>query len=378
VAGTALVVGGTGPTGPHIVSGLVARGYETTIFHRGTHELDELPPVEHVHGDPHHPETIRQALGTRGFDVVVAAYGRIRHLADVLAGRCDQFISIGGIPVYRGYWEPQTAIPSGMKLLASEDSAVVDRVGEEPAVTLRMSWLIRQTEIAVMEHHRRGSFRATHYRYPSIYGPRQLAVTDWAVIRRVLDGRRRMIVSDGGHSIFSRQAAQNAAHAVLLAVENQQDAAGEIFNCADDEQFTQRQWIELTAAEMGVTLEIVSLPDRHCGPARAAFPLQRESGHALIDTGKIRRLLGYRDLVAPREALARAIRWYVARADELRASKEVFLVDPFDYEREDRLIEAWERAFAEVERAVPFVLAEPHHPYPHPKQAGRPRDELKR
>ena len=35
----ALIVGGTGPTGPFIVNGLIERGYEVTIFHRGTHEI---------------------------------------------------------------------------------------------------------------------------------------------------------------------------------------------------------------------------------------------------------------------------------------------------------------------------------------------------
>ena len=55
----ALVVGGTGPTGPFIVKGLLQRGYEVSIFHRGNHEVEEIPPeVEHIHGDPHFRETI--------------------------------------------------------------------------------------------------------------------------------------------------------------------------------------------------------------------------------------------------------------------------------------------------------------------------------
>ena len=40
----ALVVGGTGPTGPFIVNGLIERGYEVTIFHRGTHEIPRFRP----------------------------------------------------------------------------------------------------------------------------------------------------------------------------------------------------------------------------------------------------------------------------------------------------------------------------------------------
>ena len=51
-----LVVGGTGPTGPFIVNGLRERGREVTIFHRGTHEVPEIPDdVRHIHGDPTSP-----------------------------------------------------------------------------------------------------------------------------------------------------------------------------------------------------------------------------------------------------------------------------------------------------------------------------------
>src|ERR1700741_5135186 len=97
----ALVIGGTGPTGPHVVSGLLARGHEVTIFHRGTHELPELAGVEHIHGDPHFRESIDQALGSPAFDTVLAMYGRVRHIAPALSVRCGRFIAIGGVPVYR-------------------------------------------------------------------------------------------------------------------------------------------------------------------------------------------------------------------------------------------------------------------------------------
>ena len=37
----ALVIGGTGPSGPHVVNGLVDRGFETAILHSGAHEPPE-------------------------------------------------------------------------------------------------------------------------------------------------------------------------------------------------------------------------------------------------------------------------------------------------------------------------------------------------
>ena len=48
-----LVIGGTGPTGVGIVRGLVERGWDVTIMHRGLHERAETPPgVPHLHSDP--------------------------------------------------------------------------------------------------------------------------------------------------------------------------------------------------------------------------------------------------------------------------------------------------------------------------------------
>ena len=68
----ARVIGGTDPTGPFIVQGLRKRGYDVATFHRGTHEIPEIPAdVEHIHGDPHSRETIDTAIASRSFDLVV-------------------------------------------------------------------------------------------------------------------------------------------------------------------------------------------------------------------------------------------------------------------------------------------------------------------
>ncbi|MBL4869193.1 MAG: hypothetical protein JKY67_22760, partial [Pseudomonadales bacterium] len=78
----ALVVGGTGPTGPFVVNGLLSRGYETAILHTGKHEVDAIPPeVEHIHTNPFDVAETADALGSRTFDLVVSMYGRLRDLA---------------------------------------------------------------------------------------------------------------------------------------------------------------------------------------------------------------------------------------------------------------------------------------------------------
>src|SRR6185437_8749619 len=103
----ALVIGGTGPSGPFLVSGLRERGFTVTILHRGTHEIPEIPAdIEHIHTDPHFRETLDPAIAGRKFDVVIATYGRIRVIAEAFAGKTAQFIGIGGVPSYRGYFVP--------------------------------------------------------------------------------------------------------------------------------------------------------------------------------------------------------------------------------------------------------------------------------
>jgi uncharacterized protein YbjT (DUF2867 family) len=95
----ALVVGGTASTGPHIVAELQARGYEVVVYHRGVHELPLPGDVEHLHGEPHFPEAIERDLAGRSFDLVVATYGRIRHLVLALRGRTPRLVTVGGFPV---------------------------------------------------------------------------------------------------------------------------------------------------------------------------------------------------------------------------------------------------------------------------------------
>jgi nucleoside-diphosphate-sugar epimerase len=98
---TALVIGGTGPTGPFVVQGLVDRGFDTAILHSGKHEPPEIPPeVEHIHTDAYDPDKVRAALEGRNFDVCIATYGRLRRNAELLVGRVGQFISVGGFPGY--------------------------------------------------------------------------------------------------------------------------------------------------------------------------------------------------------------------------------------------------------------------------------------
>ena len=211
----ALVIGGTGPTGPYLVNGLLDRGYEVSILHRGSHDSDEIPrSVERIIGDPHFRETLSEALSGRWFDCVIATYGRIRFIAEVIGAHTDRLITVGGAPGYRGLLNPDALYPAGMQTPVPEDAPRVESEEE-----FRFGYLVRLTEDAVLAGHERGDFNATHFRYPVVYGPRQITPTIWSIMRRAIDGRGFMVLPEGGLTLITRGYTANVAHAVLLSVD---------------------------------------------------------------------------------------------------------------------------------------------------------------
>jgi len=358
----ALVIGGTGPTGHFIVNGLLHRGYSVAMLHTGRHELEEIPPtVEHIHTDPFDAEAFRGAIGSRTFDLTIAAYGRLRRIAEIMAGRTGRFISIGGVPAYRGYMNPGVLHPVGMPIPIAEDAPVVP-VEEEDA----KGWRVARTEQAVFDRHP----QATHFRYPSLYGPYQIAPRAWCVVRRIRDGRRSIIVPEDGLALHHSAYVENAAHALLLAADRPEAAAGQIYNVGDDHLFTLRQEIELIAEALGHELEIVSMPWAFAVSARPLIG-QPWMTHRVLDLTKLKTQLSYRDVVTPHQGLALTARWLMEHPLEPNGMDEKIIQDPFDYRAEDELIAAWKSLCSRMP-AVTFSR-EPGYMATYSGPGGKPR-----
>lgn len=371
-AGTALIIGGSGPTGPHLINGLIERGYDVTMMHRGTHDSPLIPDtVERLIGDPHFRETLAETLGTRTFDLVIATYGRIRYIAEEMVGRTGRFIAIGGPPSYRGMFATEASYPPGMPTPTPEDAPRVESEDE-----FRFGYLIRLTEDAVLDAHARGEFAATMFRYPVVYGPGQLGASVWAVMERALDGRPHIVLPDGGMALVTRGYAVNVAHSVLLAVDHPDASAGKIYNCGDEQQFTLAQWVTLICDAVGHRMEVVGVPADVAFSTRDFLPLQSAPVHQLLDLHAIRADLGYRDVVPAIDAIPEVVQWYLdnrptsSRSNEERAAA-------LNYAAEDEQV-AIHREVHQRLAAVEHVSHDVHHPYPHPRQPGLGRDHRRR
>jgi len=336
-----LLIGGTGPTGPWIVQGLLERGFRVTILHRGEHETAEIPAkVEHIHANPRSEETLEQALGARTFDLVIATYGRLRSVARVMCERTERFISVGGFPTFRGFMNPMAFDPPGLPVPVREEAERVANADESDK-----SFQVRCTEDLVFDLHP----QATHLRYPFVYGPRQLLPRAWSLVRRILEHRPHIILPEGGLTLSTFGYAENMAHAVLLAVDQPEVSRGRIYNCGDEQVLTLRQVVDIVARALDHRWRVVSLPWEL---ARSARPLimQPLPTHRVIDISRIRTELGYRDRVSPAEALARTAHWLVENPPPRGGQEEMVLQDPFDYATEDRLIAAWDAAMTGLRR----------------------------
>jgi nucleoside-diphosphate-sugar epimerase len=228
-----------------------------------------------------------------------------------------------------------------------------------------------------MEGHRQGYYNATHFRYPIIYGPRHPGPAEWCIIRRIKEGRKRIIVPGGGMALVSRGYAENLAHGIMLAVDNPTASAGQIYNISDERILSNREWIRLVSRIMGHEFEFIEIPfnmlraDFNHAPVQALIPY-----HRVMDITKIKEQLGYREIVPPERGMELTVKWLLQNPLEKGGEVEQSLGDPFDYAIEDKLIDIYLQAKEELTRRfweAPEAKTMWRHPYPHPKSP----DELK-
>src|SRR5690606_8531693 len=90
--------------------------------------------------------------------------------------------------------------------------------------------------------------------------------------------------------------------------------------------------------------------------------------HKLLDSSRIRRELGFVDVVPFEEAIRRTAEYYMEHPLEYGGDEEARIGDPFDYEAEDRFQAALEE-FVKRAGEIEFEGVTLRHSYDHPKKA---------
>ena len=316
-----LVLGGTRFVGPFLVRELADAGHQLMVFHRGEHNV-ELP-AEEVHGDfasfgrhldrlsAFEPEIVIDMLAVRPQDAArVGAFTRSARRAVVLSS-ADVYRAFGRL--CRSEPGPPDPVP------LTEASPLREQVVEADYDKVGVEATLRELDLPV-----------TVLRLSGVYGPGDFQHRFWSYLKRMDDSRPAIVIDErlSGWR-FGRVYVEDAAHATALAATDER-AAGRTYNVASDSACTEVEWISKIAACVGWRGRVVAassalLPDylREDG-----FDLRQDF---VVDSSRIRREVGYREVGDEAEALRRTVEWE-------RANPPTSSVDRFDYEAENEAL----------------------------------------
>jgi nucleoside-diphosphate-sugar epimerase len=336
MARKAFLLGGTGKTGNELARRLLETGWDVTVASRGQRPVDTSLEVRHVELDRADDAALRKALGD-GVDVVVdfVAFQR---------AHAEQLLALEGLV-------RSLVVLSSASVYADSEGRSLEQVNEGEVARFRVPLTERDPTVPpgddmYSERKRaieqtllaRDAIPATLIRAGAIYGPGDVASREWYFVKRVLDGRRVVVLPHRGESRFQPVSVQNLAELIRLAAER---PGRRVVNGADPEAPTVKEIGRHIAGAMGHEWAEVLVP----GPPRNGvgdhpWGVPRPF---VLDMTEAEFEVGYRPVTTYEEAVKETCDWLVG-ATEGRDWREAFptaakqYADQFDYEAEDEFI----------------------------------------
>jgi UDP-glucose 4-epimerase len=303
----ALVTGGAGFIGSHLVDALLARGDDVVVLDNlATGKRANLSPgAAFVEGDVADPAALRPAID--GCDIVYhqAALGSVvRSVAKPLTS--DVANVHGTLSVLEG----ARAAGVGRVVLASSSSvyggATIVPTPESAPLVPRSPYAVTKLagETYARVYWELHNLETVSLRYFNVFGPRQRPDSEYAaVVPRFLDavlaGRAPRVDGDGSQSRDFTYVADVVRANLLAAAAPTDGCAGRAFNIGCGTPVSLLDMVAALSAEMGRPVEPAFGP-RRPGDVR----------HSHADITAARRQLGYEPRVSFAEGLARTRAWF--------------------------------------------------------------------
>jgi nucleoside-diphosphate-sugar epimerase len=316
-----LVLGGTVFVGPSVLRELVANGNEVGVFHRGQHEIDLPPSVQHIHGDRARIVDHREAFRSFDPDTVVDMRSMIERdaqaVVDAVRGIARRIVAVSSMDVYRAYGRAHGTEPGPPIDTPFDESSPLReklfpyRDDTPPSIGQRPAWLGEYDKILVEQVFLMDpDVEGTVVRFPMVRGERDEQRRFYSLWKRMIDGRKAILMSTKSASFrASRTHVDNAAHAVALAATDD-GARGRVYNVGEQDALAWIDWARHVASHMRWPGELVVAPSEQMPTRLRDARLDMWDHHLVTDTTRIRRELGYRELVGRDEGLGRALAWY--------------------------------------------------------------------
>jgi nucleoside-diphosphate-sugar epimerase len=277
----ALFIGGTGIISSACSQLAIERGIELTLLNRGrtTRPIPESAQI--LVGDIRDKASVRAALGSREFDVVVNWIAftpeHIETDLELFAGRTRQYIFISSASAYQ---TPPAHLP------VTESTPLANPF-----------WAYSRAKIACEERlvqaYRDEGFPITIVRPSHTYDRTLLPMRGrYTVVDRMRKGKK-VIVHGDGTSLWTLTHHRDFAKGFVGLLGNIQ-AIGDTFHITSDENLTWNQIFETVAQAAGTTARIVHVPSEMIAAFDAEWgaSLLGDKSHSMIfDNTKIKRIV---------------------------------------------------------------------------------------
>lgn len=317
-----LIIGGTRFVGRHLVAKLLKAGHQVTLFNRGQHPVPTwFAGVQVIKGDRNNADDLAQLRGQR-FDVVIdmVLYDgkQAAQAVEVLGGEISQYLMISTGSVYKMH-----AGPVPFRETDAVENDPKNEYGYNKA----------QAEQVLLQAWQESKFPASILRLPSVYGPYDYQAREWYFIKRLLDGRRRFLLPDGGMGVFHREYAGNIADQLILLMQKP-ESIGEIYNSGHQHFQTCRALLEMAAKQLEVDIELYTLP-------QGAMPWSIVLSPPLTYCQTTDKLaaLGYREQYNLETGWAETVNFFREYPVKDWLFQQRSAVDLFNYQEEDRVID---------------------------------------
>jgi nucleoside-diphosphate-sugar epimerase len=329
-----LLIGGSGFIGRFTAGQLIASGHSVTVFHRGNTKVadgaEEIPGNRQFLQD--HQSEFRQQKFDVVVDFVLSSGRQAQQLMDSFRGITGRVVILSSMDVYRAWGVFYGLEPGGLQELPLTEDSDLRTKPPYPLEVLKsrsktIPWLDEEYDKIPVEQTVLGDPRlpGTVLRLPMVYGSGDFVHRFHPILKRIDDSRRQIIFADDVAPLRTpRGYVEDVASAVVLATSPQ--AMGRVYNVCEADSFGELDWARKIAAASGWDGEFVVLPHDRT-PKHLLWP-GNTAQHIVASSDRIRKELGYRELLPRDDAIRRTIDWE-------RANPPAQPLAQFDYEAED-------------------------------------------
>jgi UDP-glucose 4-epimerase len=302
----ALVTGGAGFIGSHVVEELVARGAEVTVAdNMSTGQLDNLDSVANrirLEVLDFATNDIDPLLEAGTFDTIVHAAGSAHIQASIdnpLRDLNDNIVSTERLLDAVRRVSPQSSVVNISSAAVYGEGSGVPIKEDEPTRPLSPYGVSKlAAELYVTLYARLFGLRTCTLRLFSVFGPRLRKQVIWDFMNRLAANPAELVILGDGSERRDLNHVKNVVGAIMLVLERG-PMSGDIFNVASRESVSIEEAARSLSEAMGINPVL-----RHTGELRAGNARGWQADTSRIES------LGYIPAISYREGLADTVAWF--------------------------------------------------------------------